>query len=136
MDGRLSLSGSWTGRYDYLDPDRGEPVPFDAVLRETAASLRGETIEPNSFRPDPTDTLMAVLSGHRMASRVEFLKIYTDFEARDHPRYLGHVNQTATRISGRWYFPARPHISGTFLLARASAAALRSPHAASVALTL
>lgn len=129
-----SLSGNWTGRYDYANPLHGEPVSFDAILTETAASLRGETIEPNSFRPEPTDTLMAVIIGERSGSRVHFAKIYTDFDSDDHPQYSGTVNQTATRISGQWHFPSMPFIHGTFLLARASKAAIRTRAEAAVEL--
>jgi len=45
-----TLSGSWTGRYDYDNIAFGTPVSFDVVLAETGATLRGETIEPNSYQ--------------------------------------------------------------------------------------
>jgi len=50
------LTGSWTGRYDYDNIAFGTPVSFDAVLTETAGILRGEIVEPNTFRPEATDT--------------------------------------------------------------------------------
>jgi len=120
-----SLSGSWTGRYDYDNPAYGTPVSFDAVLIETSGVLRGEVVEPNTFRKEATDTLIAVLNGTRSGSAVTFTKIYTDFEPTEHPHYEGQINSTATRITGRWFFPSLPGVKGTFLFARTSQAASR-----------
>jgi hypothetical protein len=120
-----TLSGSWTGRYDYDNIAFGTPVSFDAVLTETAGTLRGEVVEPNTFRKEATDTLLAVLSGTRSGTAVAFVKIYTDFEQNDNPTYEGQVNATATRITGRWHFPGMPNVKGTFLLARTAQAAVR-----------
>lgn len=136
MSASDSLSGSWTGRYDYDNVAYGTPVSFDAVLTETAGTVRGEIVEPNTFRHEATDTLLAVLSGTRSGSSVHFVKMYTDFEETDHPNYEGQINQTATRITGRWYFPTHPNIKGTFLLARTAAAAARKKAQAVVALEL
>lgn len=72
MSGSDSLSGSWTGRYDYDNIAFGCPVSFDAVLTETGTTLRGETVEPNTFREETTDTLLAVLNGQRSGSSVRF----------------------------------------------------------------
>lgn len=127
-----SLSGSWTGRYDYDNVAFGTPVSFDAVLTETAGTLRGEIVEPNTFRRELTDTLLAVLSGTRSGSRVVFVKTYTDFDEVDHPRYEGQVNDTATRVTGRWHFPKNPGVKGTFLLARTAQAAARKTAKAAV----
>ncbi len=126
MAASSTLSGSWTGRYDYDNIAFGTPVSFDVVLAETGATLRGETIEPNTFRTEATDTLLAVLSGTRSGSTVQFVKIYTDFEADDHPSYQGQINATATRIAGQWHFPQSPNVKGTFLLARTAQSAVRT----------
>ncbi|SLN34818.1 hypothetical protein [Pseudooctadecabacter jejudonensis] len=120
-----SLSGSWTGRYDYDNIAFGSPVSFDAVLTETAGVLRGEIVEPNTFRSQSTDTLLAVLVGDRTGARVQFTKTYTDFEADDNPVYTGQINATATRITGQWHFPKSPQVKGTFLFARTAQAAVR-----------
>lgn len=125
MSGSDSLTGRWTGRYDYTNFSHGSPVSFDAVLTETAGALHGEIIEPNTFRHEATDTLLAVISGNRDGSRVQFIKTYTDFEEPDHPHYSGQINATATRIIGRWHFPSQPWAEGTFLLARTTEAAKR-----------
>jgi hypothetical protein len=122
-----TLSGSWTGRYDYADPAHGDPVAFDTVLTQTGTILRGETIEPNTFCDNAGDTLMAVLTGTRRGSHVRFKKTYTDFESDADPAYYGQVNGTATRITGRWHFPDAPHVHGTFLMARTGQAAVRAP---------
>lgn len=134
MAGSDSLSGSWTGRFDYDNVKFGTPVSFDAVLTETGSTLRGEIVEPNTFRPEATDTLLAVLSGSRSGTKVHFVKTYTDFEGTDHPVYDGQVNATATRITGRWHFATMPGVKGTFLLARTAQAAVRKTTRAAVEL--
>lgn len=131
-----SLSGSWTGRFDYDNVALGTPVSFDAVLTETGGTLRGEVVEPNTFRKEATDTLMAVLTGRRSGSSVTFTKTYTDFEAAEDPVYEGHVNATATRITGRWHFPSVPNAKGTFLLARTAQAAARKTAKAAIEMAL
>ena len=125
MAGSDSLSGSWTGRFDYDNVANGTPVSFDAVLTQSGSTIRGEIVEPNTFRPETTDTLLAVVTGTRSGSNVSFTKIYTDFEDTDHPHYEGQINTTATRITGRWYFPSMSSIKGTFSLARTAEAAAR-----------
>ena len=134
MSASESLSGSWTGRYDYDNVTYGTPVSFDAVLTETAGTLRGEIVEPNTFRKEHTDTLLAVVFGHRSGSQVQFTKTYTDFDSDDHPSYSGQINATATRITGRWHFPSAPNVKGTFLFARTSEAAARKKTSAAVEL--
>ena len=127
-----SLSGSWTGRFDYDNVAYGTPVSFDAVLTETDGELHGEVVEPNTFRPEGTDTLLAVLVGNRNGTAVSFVKTYTDFEETDHPTYEGTVNATATRVTGRWFFPKTPGVKGTFLLARTAQSAARKRKRAAV----
>lgn len=131
-----TLSGSWTGRYDYDNIALGAPVSFDAVLTQTDGTLRGEIVEPNTFRPEETDTLLAVLSGTRSGTQVRFTKIYTDFEDTDHPVYEGEINATATRITGRWHFPTMPDVRGTFLFARTAEVAIRKQTKAAVEMAL
>lgn len=131
-----SLSGSWTGRFDYANIALGAPVSFDAVLTQAGATLRGEIVEPNTFRKEATDTLLAVLLGTRSRSSVTFTKTYTDFEQGEDPVYIGQVNATATRITGRWHFPSMPNVSGTFLLARTAQAAARKSMKAAVEMAL
>jgi len=125
MSASDSLSGSWTGRFDYDNIALGTPVSFDAVLMENGATVRGEVVEPNTFREEATDTLLAVLTGHRSGTSVTFTKTYTDFEAEEDPVYEGQINATVTRIAGRWHFPSMPNVKGTFLLARTAQAAAR-----------
>jgi hypothetical protein len=136
LAGSESLSGSWTDRFDYDNIVLGTPVSFDAVLIQTGSTLRGEIVEPNTFRAEPTDTLLAVLAGTRSGSAVQFTKTYTDFEDPDHPHYHGQVNATATRITGRWHFPSMPGVKGTFLLARTAQAAVRKTVKAAVELAI
>ncbi|MCF2906154.1 hypothetical protein L0666_14250 [Octadecabacter sp. CECT 8868] len=127
-----SLSGSWTGRFDYDNITLGAPVSFDAVLTETGTTLRGEVVEPNTFRDEATDTLLAVIVGTRSGSTVSFTKTYTDFDQGEDPVYEGQINATATRITGRWHFPSMTGVCGTFLLARTAQAAARKATKASI----
>ncbi|KPP93040.1 MAG: hypothetical protein HLUCCA08_10595 [Rhodobacteraceae bacterium HLUCCA08] len=113
-----TLSGLWTGRYDYARPGMGDPVTFEVVLTETGRVFTGELVEPNTFRDDAGDTLMAVVSGSRDGQFVQFLKTYTDFNGLDHPVYEGRCNGALTRISGDWRFPAFPAVCGSFLMVR------------------
>lgn len=136
MDALNTLTGSWTGRFDYDNIAFGTPVSFDAVLIETDDVVRGETVEPNTFRAEATDTLLAALSGTRDGSTVTLVKTYTDFEADHHPVYAGQINATATRITGRWHFPAQPNMKGTFLLARTTNAAVRKRAVTAAEMTL
>ena len=136
MAGSDTLTGSWTGRFDYDSVAYGTPVSFDAVLTELGSILHGEVVEPNTFRKDAGDALLAVLSGTRDGTSVTFVKTYTDFDDADHPRYEGQVNATATRITGRWHFPTKPDVKGTFLLARTTQAAARKTKRAAVSMPL
>ena len=120
-----NLTGTWTGIYDYDNVAFGAPVSFDATLIETAGLLQGDIMEPNTFRSQSLDSLLAVISGMRTGSSVHFVKTYTNFDAPENPVYDGTVNATATRITGRWHFPSQPNIKGTFLLARTQQAAAR-----------
>ena len=85
-DGSDTLTGSWPGRFDDDSVVHGTPVSFDAVLTELGSILHGEVVEPNTFRKDAGDTLLAVLSGTRDGTSVTFVKTYTDFDDADHPR--------------------------------------------------
>ena len=134
MSGPESLSGSWTGRFDYDNVAFGTPVSFDAVLIQTGTTLRGEVVEPNTFRPEATDTLLAVLTGTSSGSKVHFVKTYTNIEESDRPDDDGQENATKTRITGRWNLPATHGVKDTFLLARAAQAAVRKQVKAAVEL--
>ncbi len=136
MSGSDSLSGNWTGRFDYDNVAYGTPVSFDAVILQMGSSLNGEIMEPNTFRKEAINTLIAVLSGTRVGSAVQFTKSYTDFTPTEDPLYEGRVNATATRITGRWYFPNMPSVKGTFLLARTIQAAARKKARAAVEMEL
>lgn len=119
VEGR-SLSGLWTGRYDYARTSVGAPVSFEVVLSEEGRIFTGEVVEPNTFVADGGDTLMAVISGSRDGQFVQFLKTYTDFDGLDHPVYEGRCNDALTRIAGDWHFPAFPAVKGSFLMVRAA----------------
>lgn len=111
-----TLSGAWIGRYLYgaaTEP----PVAFDATLDEVAGTIGGETIEPNSFAPLASDTLLAAIRGHWSGPEVTFDKRYTDIES---PviHYEGVINPGLTKIEGSWVFPSDGRIWGRFMMVR------------------
>jgi hypothetical protein len=111
--GHQSLTGRWIGRYDY---DGGGPVvSFEARLVERGGALWGETVEPNTFRPDLGAELAAVLMGEREGAEVRFVKTYTGFNEGDRPRYSGHANAALTRIAGIWRIRL---MTGRFVMVR------------------
>ncbi len=97
-----SLSGFWTGVYDYPD-NYAEPVPFNVVLIEVAGSLSGEIDEPNTFSPDTIGRLFARLTGSSDGTSVQFVKKYEKVrEAGHNVHYDGAVNGDLTIIEGHW----------------------------------
>ena len=113
----LNLTGSWAGRYKYAPGLKEAPQVFSATLEETEGLLRGETIEPNTFAPVATDTLVAGLKGSRDGLEVTFRKRYSDFNSKDID-YSGYLDDSGNRIEGTWHFPAWPWIRGTFTMVR------------------
>ncbi|MEL6839582.1 MAG: hypothetical protein AAFP85_09835 [Pseudomonadota bacterium] len=116
-DGGNSITGRWTGRYDYSG--KAAPVPFDAALEDNAGILSGEVTEPNTFRRDMGAHLAALLLGERTGFDVSFRKTYDGFDQGDDPVYEGALNTALTRIDGFWRFPNDPHWSGRFMMVRA-----------------
>ncbi|MDX8351914.1 hypothetical protein [Cognatiyoonia sp. IB215182] len=116
-DDRISISGHWTGRYEY--GLGAEPVPFEAVIAEAAGQLLGDITEPNTFHRDMGAELTATLMGQRTGHDVYFRKTYDGFDQGDDPVYEGQLNSAMTRILGRWRFPKSPALSGRFMMVRA-----------------
>ncbi|MEM9754419.1 MAG: hypothetical protein AAF914_00415 [Pseudomonadota bacterium] len=121
MGGARDLTGDWAGTYRY---DRGgAPVPMDVTLTEAAGVISGTSREPNTFRRDAPDELIADLDGTHTAGIVQWVKRYRDFDQGDHPVYEGQVTADLDRIEGRWRFPRNPSWSGPFRLRRLRKAA-------------
>lgn len=100
--GTLTLSGDWTGVYDYADtPD--EAVPFTAALTDVGGVVWGTTQEPNTFSQAVSHDLHATVSGVRSGPEVRFRKVY-DGRAENHEPiiYSGHLSPDGNRIEGRW----------------------------------
>ncbi|WP_341368543.1 hypothetical protein [Yoonia sp. BS5-3] len=117
MDCNDTLTGRWTGRYDY--GDGLGPVPFEATINEIERTLSGEITEPNTFRRDMGGHLAAIIIGTRTGFDVSFRKTYDGFEQGDDPLYAGKLNGALTRIDGTWRFPKEPMWSGRFMMVRA-----------------
>ena len=125
-EGRLmaeftSLTGSWTGVYDYA-AGYGEPVSFNALLVEEAGAVSGETMEPNTFAAEGVDCLLATISGARADGQLSFLKRYEGLPGAGHEvRYDGVVNEDLTKIEGQWRIE-RSGWSGPFVMNRGASA--------------
>jgi hypothetical protein len=106
-----SLTGIWQGTY-YYPFGLGE-VSFVATLIESGTSLTGTTheVEPSA----PGVTLCGSLSGTRLGSAVEFVKIY-DAGDRNPIAYEGALSNDRTEIQGRWVIANE--WSGTFRMIR------------------
>ncbi|MGB3407396.1 MAG: hypothetical protein WBA67_07860 [Jannaschia sp.] len=110
-----TLTGRWIGHYDYAD---GAPsVPFEADLTQTGMTLRATTVEPNTFRPGGMPELRGFLTGWIVGSEVRLTKTYTFDQGAD-PEYVGRVDPSFRRITGRWNFDEFPEIRGNFSMMR------------------
>ncbi len=112
-----TLSGFWTGVYDYSGVDA--PVPFNAVLTEGAGALTGESIEPNTFADPGLSELFASFNGMREAEHVTMVKSYEAAPGAGHSlHYDGVVDEALTRIEGRWRAMGPLAWSGHFVMNR------------------
>jgi hypothetical protein len=112
---RASLSGSWSGAYNYGGHAARETV-FNAQIEEVAGAFVGATQEPNAFLDAPVSVLRADIEGVRSGSSVIFTKFYDHSAIRHAIRYEGVANADLTRIEGRWTI--RDNAAGTFFMAR------------------
>jgi hypothetical protein len=112
---RASLSGSWSGAYRYRG---GRETVFNAQIAEHAGAFVGATQEPNDIVRDAGEVLHGEIEGHREGSAVTFTKFYNHGHerVRHSIRYDGAVNESLTRIEGRWTVSSQ--WSGTFFMAR------------------
>ena len=115
----LSLSGAWTGVYDY-DDDAKEPVGFTADLTDIGGVIWGEISEPNSFSPSAAKALTAAVSGLRTGREVTFNKEYQG----DVPGgeeivfYAGQISADGDCIKGTWRIQFPVEVGGPFVMNR------------------
>lgn len=133
-----SLSGFWTGVYDYPDeiaqmdmPD--DAVTFNVLIVDIAGHLSGEISEPNTFPDVAGEVVFATLSGERADQDVMFLKTYIDVPEAEHGpiKYEGIADKDLTRIEGTWTTPPPYSWSGPFIMNRSNRAqgeTLRKEH--------
>ncbi|MEL7167565.1 MAG: hypothetical protein AAGL96_19045 [Pseudomonadota bacterium] len=121
----LSLSGAWTGVFDYDDP-ACDAVGFTADITDIAGAVWGDTTEPNSFAPGFGDRLVASLSGARSGNEVTFTKTYIGEEQlfENEVFYAGNLNDTGRRITGTWRIAGAYDLSGPFVMNRVDGQAL------------
>lgn len=97
----LNLSGFWSGKYWYDEPD--EPVvPFLALLEDSDGTLSGEISEPNTVGYSSSE-LKAFVVGSRDGAAVTFAKVYDGASDLAHRvDYVGGVSDDGTRLAGYW----------------------------------
>jgi hypothetical protein len=112
------LTGLWSGEYWYVGYPR-PPVPFSAHLVDTAGSITGTTLEPNTFANPGLTELSADFSGSRGELSVRFIKLYHPAPGvhRDPVFYTGTVDPKFTVIDGEWDIG---DLQGHFVLMRIS----------------
>ncbi len=113
---RSSLTGSWSGAYRY--PQGGHETVFNAQIEETAGAFVGATQEPNEILDTTDNILHGEIDGFREGASVAFTKFYNHGHdgARHSIRYEGSVDESLSRIEGRWI--VRSDWSGTFFMTR------------------
>jgi hypothetical protein len=118
-----SLTGAWSGEYQYPAAMRGAPrVPFNARIDEAGGSFTGAIDEPNTFADRSAPRLFATISGTRTGSAVSFIKTMDGTGGATHSIvYDGVVNPDFTRIEGSWRIPG--NWSGPFFMEREGAMA-------------
>lgn len=116
----ISLSGDWTGVYDYSDAPDFDPVTFYASLTDVAGVIWGTSLE-RSTAPDSDDMLEAALNGSRSGREVRFRKVYTsDMHGGELPiDYAGTLSTDGNRITGTWrFFVTGTKTTGPFIMNR------------------
>lgn len=115
-EARLDVTGEWTGIFNYPDPH--PPNGFEAVLREVAGTITGETREVSDSAEDVDKIQCAMLDGTRSGHAVTFTKHYDEMHRAANPvRYDGVLSDEGDEITGRWTIPG--HWAGTFMMVRA-----------------
>jgi hypothetical protein len=114
------LTGLWSGEYWYAG--QGKPTPFSAHIVDTAGSIEGTTLEPNTFAHPGLIELSASLTGTRGELSVRFVKLYHPAPGVHHfpIYYSGTVDPAFTIIDGDWTFNTAGEPTGRFVLVRVS----------------
>ncbi len=102
-----SLSGTWTGVYDYPTEFHGhdlEATPFNAHITEIEGMITGEIDEPNTLsKAAGVGMLFSKIEGQRIGQRAHFIKTYERLPETGHEiSYEGTANEDFTRIEGMW----------------------------------
>jgi hypothetical protein len=80
----------------------GGRVPFLARIEDADGALSGTMVEPNTMG-DSSDSLEAILSGHRHGSAVDFTKAYDGASDAAHAvDYVGRLSGDGNSITGVW----------------------------------
>lgn len=116
----ISLSGDWTGVYDYYNAPEFDPVTFHASLTDIAGVIWGTCLERSTV-PDSDDMLEAALNGSRSGREVRFRKVFTsEMSGGELPiDYAGLVSPDGKRITGTWrFFVTGAKTTGPFVMNR------------------
>lgn len=118
----LTLTGDWTGVYDYADAGAtSDAVPFVAILFDVAGAVWGTTRELNTFLPADGIELTADINGTRSGREVQLRKSYLGAPpGGELPiTYAGRVSPDGNRIEGRWQIlTPRGLVRGAFVMNR------------------
>jgi hypothetical protein len=114
------LTGLWSGEYWYAGVSF--PTPFTAHIIDTAGSISGTTLEPNTFANPGLSELSADIDGARGALSVRFTKLYHRAPGVHQMPvfYAGVVDEKFTMIDGDWTFHKPSEVTGRFVLVRVS----------------
>jgi hypothetical protein len=114
------LTGLWSGEFWFLD--HGTPTPFSAHLVDTAGSVTGTTLEPNTFAHPGLIELGADFCGARGQLTVRLTKLYHPAPGvhREPIFYSGTVDPDFTMMDGEWAVGTSCSFVGRFVLVRVS----------------
>jgi hypothetical protein len=114
------LTGLWSGEYWFSAG--GPPTPFSAHLVDSAGSITGTTLEPNTFAHPGLIELGADFNGARGQLSVRLTKLYHPAPGvyREPIFYTGIVDPDFTLIDGRWVCGTSSTLIGRFVLVRVS----------------
>lgn len=114
----LDLTGMWHGTYTY-PANEGPATPFLATIDDSAGSLSGSIIEPDTLFGQ--GTLEAVIAGHRSGAALDFVKSYVGgLVGYEHAvDYVGRVSGDGLLVTGVW---SLLEFDGSFEMERDAAA--------------
>lgn len=120
MSEHKDMSGLWSGTF--RNDAIGTSVTFSTMLTEVDNNICGTSLEPATFGPmlGSDFEYEATLRGDRCGQHILLTKRYAPSTGplQGEVIFVGAVDASFTRFSGRWAFAERTQESGTFSLNR------------------